>query len=130
MSMKTQNIIRQLNNVEDKFDFSNLDENHKLFSKKNKKVLRKFKKETPKNVFLDEFICLRSKMYGFECGNESKNKIKGISESYSKIIKFEEYKKCLDGKIYQEESDNYILGSISHEMYLQKIQKILIICFR
>ena len=79
---------------------------------------------------LDEFICLRSKMYGFECGNESKNKIKGISESYSKIIKFEEYKKCLDGEKYQEESDNYILGSISHEMYLQKIQKISIICFR
>ena len=32
------------------FDFSNLDEKHDLFSKKNKKVIGKFKVETPKNI--------------------------------------------------------------------------------
>ena len=60
-------------------------------SNKNKKVIGKFKKETPKNVIIDEFVCLRSKMYAFKCGEESKNKIKGISKSYSKNINFEEY---------------------------------------
>ena len=69
------------------------------------------------------FICLRSKMYAFKCGDGSKNKIKGTSKSQSKNIKFEEYKKCLDGEEYHEECNNFILRSISHEMHLQEIKK-------
>ena len=53
--------------------------------------------ETPKNFWIDEFICLRSKMYAFKCGDDNKNKLKGISKSQPKNINFEEYKKCLDG---------------------------------
>ena len=56
---------------------------------KNKKVFGKFKLETPKNLWIDEFVCLRSKMYAFKCGHDSKNKLKGISKSQSKKIKFE-----------------------------------------
>ena len=37
LSMKTENTINDLKNFEDIFDFSNLDENHELFSKKYKK---------------------------------------------------------------------------------------------
>ena len=70
-SMKTENIIKSLNKLEDIFDFSNLDENHELFSSKNKKIISKFKIETPKNVILDEIVCLRSKMYVFKGGDES-----------------------------------------------------------
>ena len=62
LSMKTDNIIKDLKNLEDIFNFSNLDENHELFSNENKKVICKFKIETPKNVIIDEFVCLRSKM--------------------------------------------------------------------
>ena len=32
LSMKTHNIINDLKNLEDIFDFSNLDESHELFS--------------------------------------------------------------------------------------------------
>ena len=39
LSMKTENIIKDLKNLEDIFDFSNLGENHELFSNKNKKLL-------------------------------------------------------------------------------------------
>ena len=39
LSMKTENIIKDLKNLEDIFDFSNLDENHELFSNKNNKVI-------------------------------------------------------------------------------------------
>ena len=123
LSMKTENIVKDLKNLEDIFDFSNLHENHDLYSNKNKKVIGKFKIETPKNIIINEFVCLRSKMYAFTCGDESKNKIKGISKSYSKNIKFEEYKKCLDGDDYEKECENYILRSVNHEMYLQKIKK-------
>ena len=48
LSMKTKDIIKDSKNLEDIFDFSNLDENHELFSNKNKKIIGKFKIETPK----------------------------------------------------------------------------------
>ena len=115
--------MKALKKLEDIFDFSNLDKNHELFSSKNKKVLGKFKFETPKDIWIDEFICLRSKMYAFKCGDDSMNKLKGVSKSQSKIIKFEEYKKCLNGEDYQQECDNYIIRSINHEMVLQKVKK-------
>ena len=106
LSVKTKDIIKELKNFEDLFDFSNLNENHELFSSKNKNVSGKFKIETPKNIWIDEFLALRSKCYAFRCGDDSKNKLNGISQSYSKKIKFHEYKKCLDGEDYQQECDN------------------------
>ena len=121
LSMKTKDIIKDL---EDIFDFSNLDENHKLLSNKNKKVIDKFEIETPMNVFIDEFVCLRSKTYSFKCKDnfESRNKIKRISKSRSKHIKFEEYFNCFFGGEYQKECDNCIIRSLNHEMYLQKVK--------
>ena len=49
--------------------------------------------------------------------------MKGSSQSQSKNIIFEETKKCLDGEKYQKECDSYILKSIDHHMYLQRICK-------
>ena len=43
LSMDTENIIKDLKNFEDIFDFSNLDESNELFSEKNKEVIGKFK---------------------------------------------------------------------------------------
>ena len=34
--------------------------------------------ETPKNIFIEEFIALRSKMHAFKCGDDSKNRFKNI----------------------------------------------------
>ena len=48
LSVNTKNIIQDLHNLKDYFDFSNLNEDHELFSNINKKVLGKFKIETPK----------------------------------------------------------------------------------
>ena len=125
LSMKTKDIIKALKNLENIFDFSNLNKNHELFSERNKKVIGKFKLETPKNIWIDEFVCLRSKAYSFKCNDntESKNKIKGISKSQSKHIKFEEYYNCLFGKEYQKECNNYIIRSINHEIVLQEVKK-------
>ena len=30
-------------------------------------------------------------MYAFKCGDDSKNKLKGVSKSFSKNVQFEEY---------------------------------------
>ena len=96
-----------------------------MFNNKNKKVVGKFKIETPKNITIDEFVCLRSKTFSFRCKDDkkSKNKIKGISKSQSKHIKFEEYYNCLFGGEYQKECNNYIIRSIIHEMVLQEVKK-------
>ena len=67
------------------------------------KLFGKLKLEIPKSIWIDEFVSLRSKMYAFKCGDDSKNKLKGFSKSQSKHNKFEEYEKCLDGMEYQRE---------------------------
>ena len=61
LSVNTKDVIKDFKNLEDIIDFSNLDKNHELFSNKNKKVLGRFKIETPKNIWIDEFVCLRRK---------------------------------------------------------------------
>ena len=53
-------------------------------------MIGKFKLETSKILWTDEFICLRSKMYAFKCGFDNKTELKGGSQSQSKNIKFEE----------------------------------------
>ena len=70
-SMNTKDIIKDLKNLEDIFDFSNLSQNLDLFSNKNKTVIGKIHIETPKNLHIDEFTCLRSKMCAFKCGDNS-----------------------------------------------------------
>ena len=89
-----------------------------MFSKKKQKVIGKYEIETLKNIWIDEFVCLRSKTYSFKCNDntESKNKIKGISKCQSKHITFEDYYNCLFGEEYQKESDNFIIRSLNHEM--------------
>ena len=82
---------------------SNLSENHEQLCNKNNKVSGKNKIETPKKIWIDDFICLRSKMYAFKCGTKSENKLRGICKSQSKNINFEENKKCLDGGENQKE---------------------------
>ena len=108
LSLNTKDIFKELKDLENIFDFSNLDKNHELFTNKNTKVIGEFKIKTPKNIWIDEFVCVRSKMYAFKGGDDCKNKLKDISKSQSKNIKFEEYYNCLFGGKFQKESNNYI----------------------
>ena len=57
LSMKTENIIKDFKKLEAIIGFSNLDENHELFSEKNEKNIGKFKKRNTKK-YLDRWICL------------------------------------------------------------------------
>ena len=66
--------IIDLRNLEDIFDFGNLDENHELFSNRKKKVIGKFRIETPRNIRIDELVCLRSKAYSFKCNDNTESK--------------------------------------------------------
>ena len=55
--------------------------------------------------------------------------LKGISKSTSKNIKFEEYYNCLFGKKYHQGCDKYIIRSINHEMYLQRVKRSTLFVF-
>ena len=74
LSVNTNDIFRDLKNLEDIFDFSKLQKINELIGNKNKEVIDKIKIETAKNIWIDEFVCLRSKMCSFKCGDDSKNK--------------------------------------------------------
>ena len=81
LSLNTKDIIKDLKIWKDVFNFSYLDENHEIFSNNNRRLLGKFKTETPKNNWIDEFFGLRSKMYAFECGDDSEIKLKVVSKN-------------------------------------------------
>ena len=56
LSVSKKDIINDLKNLADLFNFSNLDENHEIFS--NEKYIFAFSKiDTPKNIWIDKFIC-------------------------------------------------------------------------
>ena len=65
-------------------------------------------------------------MYAFKCGDDSKNKLKGIYKSQSKSIKFEEYYNCLFGVKDQQECDKFIIRSNNQEMYLRRVKQSLL----
>ena len=71
-------------------------------------------------------------MYAFKCKDdtEDKNKLKGISKSQSKNIKFQEHYNCVYGKEFTRECENYSSRQINHDMKMQKVKKNNIIYFR
>ena len=73
-------------NLEDIFDFSNLDKNHELFSIKDEKVVDKFQLDTPMNIWIDEFVALRSQAYSLICNGEKTNKVKKCVDLFRKIL--------------------------------------------
>ena len=103
LSIVAKDIVEDLYNLRDLFDFSSLNREHELFSDENKKVVVKYKIETPESIWIDGFVCLKSKAYSFKCGGESSNKLKGISKSQSKKNKLEEYYNCLFGGEFRRE---------------------------
>ena len=88
MSLKTKDIVNDLSKLQDQykmFDFSNLNKEHKLFSNDFKKIPGYLKIETPKSLYIDKFVCLRSKCYAYTTQSDGyQNKFKGIVKGYKK----------------------------------------------
>ena len=95
MSIKTTNLINDLSILQDRyqlFDFSNLNKDHKLFSNEFKKIPGYLKIETPKSLYINKFVCLRSKCYAYITQLDGyENKFKGIVKGYKKEISFDQY---------------------------------------
>ena len=63
INFKASKIVSDLIYLVYLFDFINMDENHELFSKKNKKFVEKYKIETPKIAWVNEFVCLKIQVF-------------------------------------------------------------------
>ena len=128
LSIKTGDLINDLEYFKDDFDFSELDPSHELYNSINKKVIGKMKIETSPIIELDNFIALRSKSYSFSYGSSvqkatqkltQKSKQKGIQHTpiYSQFI----------NSLFNSETTtatNYSIRSNAHKLTVQKQDKL------
>ena len=109
--------------VENRFDTSNYEVNRPLLTGKNKKVIGLMKDELGGKI-ITEFVTLRPKTYSFltDDGKEDK-KAKGTKKCIiKKMIKFNDYKKCLlNGEITLKSQQRFI--SNKHDVYTENINK-------
>ena len=125
MNIKTNDFYEDIaNNVENRFDTSNYEINRLLPMGNNKKVIGLMKDELGGKI-ITEFVTLRPKPYSFltDDGKEDK-KGKGAKKCIiKKIIKFNDYKKCLlnDEVIFKSQQR---FMSKKHDVYTENINKI------
>ena len=125
MNIKTNDFYQDIaNDVENRFDTSNYEVNRPLPMGKNKKIIG-FMKDELGGKIITEFVTLRPKTYSFltDDGNEDK-KAKGAKKCViKKMIKFNDYKKCLlNDEVILKSQQRFI--SKKHDVYTENINKI------
>ena len=125
MNIKTNDFYEDIaSDVENRFDTSNYEVNRLLTRGKNKKVIGLMKDELGGKI-ITEFVTLRPKTYSFltDDGKEDK-KAKGTKKCViKKMIKFNDYKKCLlDDEVILKSQQRFI--SKTHNVYIANINKI------
>ena len=125
MDIKTNEFYKDIaNDVENRFDTSNYEVNRSLPMGKNKKVIGLMKDELGGKI-ITEFVTLRPKTYSYltDDGKEDK-KAKGTKKCViKKMIKFNDYKKCLlNDEVILKSQQRFI--SKKHDVYTENINKI------
>ena len=125
MNIKTNYIYENIaNDVENRFDTSNYEVNRPLPMGKNKKIIGLMKDELGGKIIM-EFVTLRPKTYSFltDDGKEDK-KAKGTKKCViKKMIKFNDYKKCLlSDEVILKSQQRFI--SKKHYVFTENINKI------
>ena len=125
MNIKTNDFYKDIaNDVECKFDTSNYEVNRPLPMGKNKKVIGLMKDELDGKI-ITEFVTARPKTYSYltDDGKEDK-KAKGTRKCViKKMIKFNDYKKCLfNDEVILKSRQRFI--SKKHDVYTENINKI------
>ena len=115
--IKDDDYIQKMQDKKDFFDFSNLKEEHPLYSLVNKKVLGKFKDEAGGEEIY-EFVALRPKMYSilYKSGEQNK-RIKGIKKSTIEEIKHFHFKQTLQERKLKYSTYDTI-RSFKHKVYM------------
>ena len=125
MNIKKNDFYKDISNdVENRFDTSNYEVKRPLPTGKNKKVIGLMKDELGGKIIM-EFVTLRPKTYTFftDDGKEDK-KAKGRKKCIiKKMIKFNDYKKCLlDDEVILKSQQRFI--SKKRDVYTENINKI------
>ena len=125
MNIKTEDFYRDIaNDVEKRFDMSNYEVDRPLPTGKNKKIIGLMKDELGGKI-ITEFVTLRPKTYSCltDDGKEDK-KNKGTKNCIIKrMIKFDDYKKCLlNGEVILKSQQRFI--SKKHDVYTENINNI------
>ena len=124
MHIKTNDFYKDIDSdVENRFDISNFEVNRPLPTGKNKKVIGLMKDELGGKI-ITEFVTLRPKTYSFltDYGKEDK-KAKGTKKCViKKMIKFNDYKKCLlNDEVMLKPQQRFI--SKKHDIYTKILIK-------
>ena len=114
--------------VEKRFDTSNYEVNRPLPTGKNKKVIALIKDELGGRI-IREFVALRPKTYSYltdDCKEDKK--AKGAKKCVIKrMIKFDDYKKCLlNDQVVLKSQQRF--KSKGHDVYTESINKIALSC--
>ena len=125
INIKTNDFYEDIaSDVENRFDTSNYEVKRPLPMGKNKKVIGLMKDELGGKI-ITEFVTLRHKTYSFltDDGKEDK-KAKGTKKCViKKMIKFNNYKKCLLNDEVIFKSQQRVISK-KHEVYTENINKI------
>ena len=125
MNIKTNDFYKHFSdNVDNRLDTSNYEVKRPLPIGKNKKVIGLMKDELGGEV-ITEFIALRPKTYSYLTDNDTVDKkAKGTKKCIiKKIIKFDDYKKCLlHDKVILKSQQRFI--SKKHDVYKEDVNKI------
>ena len=125
MNIKTNYFYKDIaNDVENRFDTSNYEVKRPLPTGKNKKVIGLMKDELGGKI-ITEFVTLRPKTYSFltDDGKEDK-KAKGTKKCViKKIIKFNDYKKCLLNDEVMLKPEQRLISN-KHDVYTKDVNKI------
>ena len=125
MDIKANDFYKDIaKDVKNRFDTSNYEVNRPLGMGKNKKVIRLMKEELGGKIIM-EFVTFRPKTYSYvtDDGKED-NKAKGTKKcAIKKMIKFDDYKKCLlNDEVILKSQQRFI--SKKHDIYIENINKI------
>ena len=125
MNIKTNDFYEDIaNDVENRFDTSNCEVNRPLPMGKNRKIIGLMKDELGGKI-ITEFVTLRPKTYSYltDHGKEDK-RAKGTKKCViKKMIKFNDYKKCLlNDEVILKSQQRFI--SKKHDVYTENINKI------
>ena len=122
MNIKTNDFCKDISDdVDNRFDTSNYEVKRPLLMGTNKKVIGLMKDGLAGEI-ITEFIALRPKTYSYLTDNDKK--AKGTKKCIiKKMIKFDDYKKCLlNDKMILKSQQRFI--SKKHDVYTEDVNKI------
>ena len=125
MNMKTNDFYKDISDdVDNRFDTSNYEVKGPLLLGENKKVIGLMKDELGGEI-ITEFVTLRPKTYSYLTDDSKEDKkAKGTKKCViKKMIKFDDYKKCLlSDKVILKSQQRFI--SNKHDVYTENVNKI------